>query len=76
VTRPRLAKSTFANVDARVRCPTDDCWGDLLLIPAGVQDEHGIPRFQPFTACPLCGTTFDPDVEGPPTGAPRPVVDD
>ena len=96
MTRPRLAKSTFANVDARVRCPTDDCWGDLLLIPAGVQDEHGIPRFQPFTACPLCGTTFDleqdlsdrdlflkiswlranPDVEGPPTGAPRPVVDD
>lgn len=22
-------------------------------------DGEGIPRFQPFTACPLCGTAFD-----------------
>ena len=55
---PVLRKSAFANVDARVRCPTPDCWGDLLLFPTGVQDAEGIPEFQPFTACPLCGTTF------------------
>ena len=53
-----LAKSAFANVDARVRCPTPDCWGDLLLMPTGRADVEGIPSFQPFTACPLCGTAF------------------
>lgn len=55
---PRLPKSAFANVDARVRCPTDDCWGDLVLFPVGTTDEHGMPHFQPITACPLCGQTF------------------
>jgi hypothetical protein len=59
VTRTRLPKSAFSNVDARTRCPTPDCFGDLLLIPIGVQDEEGIPAFQPFTACPLCGEAFD-----------------
>ena len=54
-----LAKSAFANVDARVRCPTGECWGDLLLIPSGRADDEGIPSFQPFTACPLCGTGFE-----------------
>jgi hypothetical protein len=54
---PPLRKSAFANVDARVRCPTTDCWGDLLLFPVG-RDEEGVPAFQPFTACPLCGTSF------------------
>jgi len=56
---PTLTKSAFANIDARVRCPTDDCWGDLLLIPTGAADDDGIPVFQPFTACPLCGTGFE-----------------
>ncbi|MGD9570428.1 MAG: hypothetical protein AB7V62_00910 [Thermoleophilia bacterium] len=55
---PTLRKSAFANIDARLRCPTPDCWGDLLLIPTGRADEDGIPAFQPFTACPLCGTAF------------------
>lgn len=53
-----VPKSAFANLDARVRCPTSDCWGDLLLFPTGAQDAEGIPEFQPFTACPLCGSTF------------------
>ena len=53
-----LRASDFANVDARIRCPTDDCWGELLLIPSGSTDEEGIPDFQPFTGCPLCGTNF------------------
>lgn len=53
-----VRKSDFANADARTRCPTDDCWGDLLLFPTGAQDGEGIPEFQPFTACPLCGRTF------------------
>ncbi len=56
--QPTLRKSAFANIDARLRCPTPDCWGDLLLIPTGRADEDGIPAFQPFTACPLCGTAF------------------
>lgn len=56
-----LPKSGFANIDARMRCPTPDCWGDLLLIPTGRADHDGIPSFQPFTACPLCGTRFDLD---------------
>lgn len=54
-----LPKSRFANIDARVRCPTADCWGDLMLLPTGRADAEGIPSFQPFTACPLCGTTFE-----------------
>jgi hypothetical protein len=57
--RPRLPKSAFANIDGRTRCPTPDCWGDLLLIPTGATDADGIPSFQPFTACPLCGQAFD-----------------
>ena len=61
---PQLRKSDFANIDGRLRCPTTDCWGDLMLIPTGGEDEDGIPAFQPFTACPLCGTAFEmePDV--------------
>lgn len=55
---PELKSSDFANVDARVRCPTDECWGDLMLLPSGHSDEEGIPEFQPFTACPLCGSSF------------------
>jgi hypothetical protein len=63
--RPLLAKSAFANYDARVRCPTEDCWGDLLLFPSGEVDEDGVPRYQNFTACPLCAEVFplDPDIE-------------
>lgn len=57
----RLPKSAFANVDARVRCPTVDCWGDLLLFPTGHTDGDGIPSFQPYTACPLCGRTYEID---------------
>ena len=61
----RLLKSAFANVDARARCPTRDCLGDLLLIPTGRADEEGIPSFQPFTACPLCMRSFplEPDLD-------------
>ena len=33
---PTIPKSAFANIDARLRCPTPDCWGDLLLIPTGM----------------------------------------
>jgi hypothetical protein len=55
---PTIPKSAFANIDARLRCPTPDCWGDLLLIPTGRADDDGIPSFQPFTACPLCGNSF------------------
>ncbi len=53
-----MAKSAFANIDARVRCPTEDCWGELLLLPTGAQDVDGIPEFQPYTVCPLCANTF------------------
>ena len=56
--RPTIPKRAFANIDARLRCPTPDCWGDLLLIPTGRADDDGIPSFQPFTACPLCGNSF------------------
>ena len=61
----RLPKSAFSNVDARTRCPTPDCYGDLMLIPTGRVDQDGVPSFQPFTACPLCGTAFDlePDLD-------------
>ncbi len=54
-----IAKSAFANADGRVRCPTPDCWGDLLLFPTGERDAEGVPAFQPYTACPLCGSVFD-----------------
>ena len=63
---PTIPKSAFANIDARLRCPTPDCWGDLLLIPTGRADEDGIPSFQPFTACPLCGNSFGLDEDIPP----------
>lgn len=59
-----LRKSDFANPDARTRCLTPDCWGDLLLFPTGTVDREGIPSFQATTQCPLCGTWFElePDV--------------
>ncbi len=53
-----LRKSDFANIDARVRCPADDCLGDLLLMPTGVADHDGVPEFHPFTQCPLCGRDY------------------
>jgi hypothetical protein len=59
VSRTPIAKSAFANADGRVRCPTPDCWGDLLLFPTGARDEEGMPEFQPYTACPLCGGVVD-----------------
>ena len=56
-----IPKSEFANIDARVRCTTTDCWGDLMLMPAGGQDDEGFPAYQSFTTCPLCMTSFDLD---------------
>ena len=38
MTDPPLAKSSFVNIDGRVRCFTPDCWGDLVLMPTGDQD--------------------------------------
>jgi len=60
-----LSKSDFVNPDARVRCLTPDCWGDLVLFPTGEVDAEGIPAFQNQTVCPLCGTPFDlePDLD-------------
>ncbi|MFN8123342.1 MAG: hypothetical protein U0237_13020 [Thermoleophilia bacterium] len=57
--RPTLRKTDFANIDARVRCPTEDCWGELLLMPTGAADEEGIPAFLERTMCPLCGGVFE-----------------
>jgi hypothetical protein len=57
----QLKKSDFANVDARVRCPTPDCFGDLLLFPTGASDHDGIPEFAGYTVCPLCRHSFDLD---------------
>ncbi|MCB0872114.1 MAG: hypothetical protein H6531_00315 [Actinobacteria bacterium] len=57
--RAIISKREFANIDARVRCLTDDCWGELMLMPTGVQDVEGIPEFAPRTLCPLCGEVFD-----------------
>ena len=54
-----LKKSDFANIDGRVRCITPDCWGDLLMMPTGRQDEEGLPEFLPYTACPLCMNSFE-----------------
>lgn len=61
----QLRKSDFANLDARVRCPTPDCFGDLVLFPTGETDVEGIPRFHDATNCPLCGQWFDlePDID-------------
>lgn len=59
-----LRKSDFANPDARVRCLTPDCWGDLVLFPTGEVDAEGIPAFHDATICPLCGGRFElePDI--------------
>ena len=54
-----VAKSAFMNIDARVRCPTPDCWGDLVLMPTGAADAEGFPAYRDFTACPLCLASFD-----------------
>ena len=60
----RIPKSTFVNPDARVRCHTPDCWGDLVLFPTGRVDADGIPEFADATLCPLCMTSFElePDI--------------
>lgn len=59
-----IPKSEFVNPDARVRCITPECWGDLVLFPTGKTDQDGIPEFANATLCPLCMTTFDlePDI--------------
>ena len=59
-----IPKSSFVNPDARVRCPTPDCWGDLVLFPTGNTDADGIPELANATLCPLCMTGFDlgPDI--------------
>ena len=59
----RLTKRAFANIDARVRCPTPDCWGDLVLFPTGHTDVEGLPEFQDTTVCPLCGTQWHIDAD-------------
>lgn len=56
-----IPKSEFVNPDARVRCPTPECWGDLMLFPTGDTDRDGIPAFSNATLCPLCMTGFDLD---------------
>lgn len=53
-----IPKSQFANPDARVRCPTEDCLGDLVLMPIGPLDSDGVPRFADSTVCPLCMGSF------------------
>lgn len=60
-----LRKSDFVNPDARMRCVTEDCWGDLVLFPTGRVDKDGIPSFHNMTQCPLCATRFElePDIE-------------
>lgn len=55
---PKLRQSDFANADARSRCPTPDCWGELVLMPTGETDIEGLPAFLSVTACPLCGGRF------------------
>lgn len=59
-----IPKSSFVNPDARVRCPTPECWGDLVLFPTGNTDDDSIPEFANATLCPLCLTGFDlvPDI--------------
>ncbi|MBM3664519.1 MAG: hypothetical protein FJW92_01825 [Actinobacteria bacterium] len=56
-----IPKSKFVNPDARVRCLTPECWGDLVLFPTGNTDQDGIPEFANATLCPLCMTGFDLD---------------
>lgn len=56
-----IPKSEFVNPDARVRCLTPECWGDLVLFPTGNTDQDGIPEFANATLCPLCMTGFDLD---------------
>jgi len=56
-----IPKSEFLNPDARIKCRTPECWGDLLLFPTGATDEDGIPEFSNATLCPLCMTGFDID---------------
>ena len=53
-----IPKSHFANPDARVRCPTEDCLGDLVLMAIGPLDPDGVPRFAGSTVCRRCMTTF------------------
>jgi hypothetical protein len=55
----QLNKSDFANVDARVRCITPDCYGDLVLFPTGESDDDGVPSFANYTLCPLCRGSFE-----------------
>lgn len=59
-----IRKSEFANPDARARCPTPDCLGDLVLMPTGHTDQDGVPSFLNQTLCPLCMTAFtlEPDI--------------
>ncbi len=59
--RQRLPRSAFANVDARVRCPSPGCFGDLVLFPTGVVDLDGVPSFMDSTVCPLCSVRFELD---------------
>ena len=61
---PTIRKSAFANPDARTRCPTPDCLGDLVLMPTGRTDRDGVPSFLDQTLCPLCMSAFtlEPDV--------------
>lgn len=56
-----IPKSAFVNPDARIRCRTPGCWGDLVLFPTGTTDDDGIPEFSNATLCPLCMTGFDLD---------------
>ena len=55
----RIPKSAFANPDGRVRCPSRECFGDLMLFPTGVVDVDGIPEFMAATVCPLCSVRFE-----------------
>ena len=58
MTNQTIPKSAFANPDARVRCPSEDCLGDLVLMPIGPLDPDGVPRFADSTVCPLCMSAF------------------
>ena len=61
----QLRKSDFANVDARVRCVTPDCFGDLVLFPTGETDDDGVPAFAAYTVCPLCRVSFELEEDMP-----------
>ncbi len=56
--RAPIPKSAFVNIDGRIRCHTEECWGDLVLMPTGQTDEEGFPEYADVTACPLCLTSF------------------